>query len=59
MRELYEVSRNTWWKWEKSVPNLGEYRGREYTPHQIKLIVNHLGPPAKSSDRLTRILSAA
>lgn len=45
LHELYGVSWKTFKAWLAQVPELGEYKGRAYTPAQVQKIINHLGTP--------------
>jgi hypothetical protein len=45
LRMLYDVSGKTFRIWLQRVPDLGEYKGKAYTPEQVEKIVKHLGKP--------------
>jgi hypothetical protein len=42
---IYKVSYKTMKKWLITVPDLGVYVGKKYTPKQVKEIFNHLERP--------------
>lgn len=49
LAEVYNISRLVLNQWLNTIENLGEYKGRCYTPAQVQKIVNHLGePPLKN-----------
>jgi hypothetical protein len=41
----YGVSLKTFKAWLSQAPELGEYKGKRYTPAQVLKIVYHLGTP--------------
>lgn len=46
LRTLYGVSQETFNKWLAKVPNLErKKKQRNYSPNEVKLILNHLGQP--------------
>lgn len=46
LRKRYGVSYKTWIKWLEPIQaQLGELKGKCYTPKQVKIIFDHLGEP--------------
>lgn len=46
LAEAYNVGMKTFKKWiEPFKDELGEYRGKAYTPKQVQIIYEHLGTP--------------
>jgi hypothetical protein len=44
---MYETTRDTFNAWLQNVPDIGNYKGKSYTPAQVQKIIDHLGPPRK------------
>lgn len=42
---LYSVSKKTMYKWLSTVPDLGDYLGKRFTPMQVKKIFDKLERP--------------
>jgi hypothetical protein len=46
LAESYEVSIKTFMSWIEPIQDeIGEYRGKSYTPKQVSVIYNYLGHP--------------
>lgn len=45
IRMMYGVTWETWKVWIKKIPDLGDYKGKAYTPAQVEIIITHLGKP--------------
>jgi transposase len=47
MTNMYGIHRFTFLKWIKKIPEIEINRKRLFTPKEVEIIFNHLGPPEK------------
>ena len=45
LQQAYNVSVKTLRSWLRTVPDLGHYNGKAFTPNQVSIIIKHLGTP--------------